>query len=53
MRFKELLAAVGKPLVQITLGDLQGYFSTLELLSPSSRPRRETQRLGLLPPWSI
>ena len=34
-----LLAAVGKPLAQITLGDLQGYFSTLEALAPASRAR--------------
>ena len=34
-----LLAAVGKPLVQITLGDLQGYFSTLATLAPASQAR--------------
>jgi len=34
-----LLAALGKPLAQITLGDLQDYFSTLEPLAPASRAR--------------
>jgi site-specific recombinase XerD len=34
-----LLAAVGKPLAQITLGDLQGYFSPLESLAPASQAR--------------
>ena len=34
-----LLAAVGKPLVQITLGDLQGYFSTMATLAPASQAR--------------
>jgi len=34
-----LLATVGKPLAHITLGDLQGYFSTLEPLAPASRAR--------------
>ncbi|MBI4643352.1 MAG: tyrosine-type recombinase/integrase [Deltaproteobacteria bacterium] len=34
-----VLAAVGKPLAQITLGDLQSYFSTLESLAPASRAR--------------
>ena len=34
-----LMAAVGKPLAHITLGDLQGYFSTLEPLAPASRAR--------------
>ena len=32
-------AALGKPLAQITLGDLQGYFSGLESLAPASRAR--------------
>jgi site-specific recombinase XerD len=34
-----LLSAVGKSLAQVTLGDLQGYFSTLESLAPASRAR--------------
>jgi integrase/recombinase XerD len=34
-----LLAAIGKPLQAITLGDLQGYFSRLEELAPASRAR--------------
>ncbi len=34
-----LLAAVGKPLAQITLGDLQGYSSTLEPQAPATRAR--------------
>lgn len=36
---KGLLAAIGKPLGHITLGDLQGYFSLLEELAPASRAR--------------
>jgi integrase/recombinase XerD len=36
---QRVLAAVGKPLAQITLGDLQGYFSTLEPLASASRAR--------------
>lgn len=34
-----ILAVVGKPLQRITLRDLQGYFSTLERLSPASQAR--------------
>ena len=34
-----MLAAVGKPLQRITLGDLQGYFGTLAGLSPASQAR--------------
>ena len=34
-----LVATVGKPLAQITLGELQGYFPTLENLATSSRAR--------------
>jgi len=34
-----LLAAIGKSLAQVTLGDLQSYFSTLESLAPASRAR--------------
>ena len=34
-----LMAAVNKPLVHITLGDLQGYFSSLENLAPATRAR--------------
>jgi|WetSurMetagenome_2_1015567.scaffolds.fasta_scaffold59845_1 site-specific recombinase XerD len=34
-----LLAAVGKSLAHITLGDLQDYFSTLDGLAPASRAR--------------
>ena len=34
-----LLAAVGRPLHNITLGDFQGYFSTLDPLAPASRAR--------------
>jgi len=34
-----LLAVVVKPLKAITLGDLQGYFSTMEGLAPASRAR--------------
>jgi site-specific recombinase XerD len=34
-----VMAAVGKPLQQITLGNLQGYFSTLAPLAPASQAR--------------
>jgi integrase/recombinase XerD len=34
-----VLAALGKPLSQITLGDLQGYFSGLESLAAASQAR--------------
>lgn len=52
-----LLAAIAKPLAHITLGDLQGYFSSLETLAPASRARavnavkslfRFAQRIGYL-----
>jgi integrase/recombinase XerD len=52
-----LLAVIGKPLAQITLGDLQGYFSGLESLAPASRARainavkslfKFAQRIGYL-----
>ncbi len=52
-----LLAVTGKPLAQITLGDLQAYFSGLEPLAPASRARavnavkslfRFAQRIGYL-----
>jgi site-specific recombinase XerD len=52
-----LLAVTGKPLAQITLGDLQGHFSGLETLTPASRARavnavkslfRFAQRIGYL-----
>jgi site-specific recombinase XerD len=52
-----LLAVIGKPLTQITLGDLQSYFSGLESLAPASRARavnaarslfRFAQRIGYL-----
>jgi integrase/recombinase XerD len=36
---QRMLAAAGKPLQRITLGDLQGYFSTLEPLAPASQAR--------------
>lgn len=53
-----MLAAVGKPLRRITLGDLQGYFDTLAGLSPASQARAINavkslfsfaQRIGFLP----
>ena len=36
---QRLLAVVAKPLAHITLGNLQGYFSGLEYLAPTSRAR--------------
>jgi site-specific recombinase XerD len=52
-----LLAIIGKPLAQITLGELQGYFTGLETLASASRARainavkslfKFAQRIGYL-----
>lgn len=54
---KTLMAVVVKPLTQITLGDLQGYFDGLSELAPATRSRsinavkslfRFAQRIGYL-----
>ncbi len=34
-----LLVAIGKPLASVTLGDLQGHFSTMQGLAPASQAR--------------